>query len=66
METSALWNAGKIYLKLPKDNLNCFVKICAQSIDGKVDEIAVSNLIEMPSEKEFKASYGNYKFMVKL
>jgi len=66
METSAIWNSGKIYLNLPKDNLSCYVKIYANTINGKLEEIATSNIIDIPSEKENKVNYGNYKVMIKL
>lgn len=66
METNAFWNSGRIYINLPKDNFKCKVKIYAQLKSGNLEEIASSNLIDIPSEKEYNLTYQTYKFTNKL
>lgn len=64
MEVPASWSSGKLYINLPKDDFRCFVKIYSQCPAGSLEEMARSNVISVPAEKNYSSVYS-FEFMGK-
>lgn len=58
MEMPAPWDSGKLYISLPKDDFKCSVRLYSQN-GGGLEEIARSNLIEVPAEKIYSSAYSS-------